>query len=120
MSDYPAEQADVRTQIATEMLHVHETSFGASAQSVTVHLLDDLVLVFLDDLEISLTERTLLDGGDAETVLKTRAAFQRAIEPTFSAIVERATGRRVASFLSSTSLADAYSVEMFRLQPVTA
>lgn len=120
MSGDPSEQNDTRGQIAREMLHVHETSFGTSAQSVTVHLLDDVVLVFLDELELTLAEQTLIDGGDSETVLRTRHAFQDAIEPTFSSIVERATGRRVASFLSTTSLPTLCSAELFRLHPVTA
>jgi len=34
---------------------------------------------------------------------------------TFTAIVERATGRRVTSFLSNTSVEALYSVEIFRL-----
>lgn len=114
------DQADVRAQIATEMLNVHETSYGTTADSVIVHILDDLVLVILDELELSLAERTLIDGGNSETVLRTRSAFQDAIEPTFSSIVERATGRRVTSFLSTTCLAGMCSVEMFRLHPVTA
>ena len=111
------DQASQRRQIATEMLEVHKTSFGTGAEDVVVHIIGDLVVVLLDDLELSLTEETLLDCGDAETVLKTRAAFQLAIEPTFTAIIERATGRRVASFLSSTNLEPLYSVELFRLQP---
>ena len=116
MSQIP-EETSLHAQIAAEMLEVHETSFGSGAENVVVHIVEDLVLVILDELELSLTERTLIDGGDFDTVLKTRAAFQLAIETTFTAIVERATGRRVANFLSSTSLDPLYSVELFRLQP---
>ena len=119
MSQLP-DESTVQSQIADEMLEVHKTSFGTGAEDVVVHISEDLVVVLLDDLELSLTERTLIDGGDVETVLKTRAAFQLAIEPTFTAIVERATGRRVASFLSSTKLEPLYSVELFRLEPIAA
>ena len=47
----------------------------------------------------------------------TREAFQQAIAPTFIAIVERATGRRVGSFISSMSVEGLYSIEFFRLEP---
>jgi uncharacterized protein YbcI len=53
-------------------------------------------------------------------VLATRSAFQQAIEPTLSAVVERATGRKVASFLSTTSLSNLRSVELFRLHRASA
>lgn len=109
-----------RTQIATEILRVHVSSYGTGAEDVVVHILEDIVLVLIDGLELSLVERTLIDGGDSATVLRTRAAFQEAIEPTFSQIVERATGRRVAGFLSTTSLDPLCSVELFRLHPAAA
>ena len=106
-----------RYEIAAEVLRAHESSYGLGAERVTVHLLDDLVLVMLDELELSLAERTLIEEGDPESMLRARAAFQRAIESTVNAIVERSTGRRVASFVSATSLTPSYSVEVFRLHP---
>ena len=113
----PAEPApgDPRDQIATEILRVHEESYGTGAGSVAVHILEDAVFVVLDELELSALERTLLDGGHDDVISDTRAAFQTAIEGTFGAIVERATGRRVTSFLSNTSVRSLYSVEIFRL-----
>ena len=84
-----------------------------------MHLLDDLVVVLIDGLEFTVGERTLLDGGETAAVLNLRASFQKAIEPTFSAIIERATGRRVRTFLSNTDLAAPLSVEFFRLHPAT-
>jgi hypothetical protein len=41
--------------------------------------------------------------------------YQQAIETTFRAAVERATGRRVVSFASITKLSPHYVVEVFRL-----
>jgi uncharacterized protein YbcI len=110
-------RTDPRREISEQVLRVHEDSYGTGAGEVVVHLLDDLVLVMLDKLELSAAEKTLLEGGRAESVEIMRSAFQGAIEPTFSAIVERATGRRVISFMSWTSLAPLYSVELFRLSP---
>ena len=46
-----------------------------------------------------------------------REAFQDAIASTFKAIVERATGRRVDSFVSHMDVEDLYAVELFRLHP---
>ena len=105
----------VREEIAREIGRVHDESYGEGARrDVHVHLLDDLVLVLID-AEPTDSERTLLDAGHGDAVRGTREAFQDAIEPTFTAIVERATGRSVGSFLSRMSLDPMYSVEIFRL-----
>lgn len=116
MTSEPSDpRLDPRDKIATEVLRVHETSYGATAGRVTVHVLADAVLVFLDDLELSPLEVTLLEAGHLDVIRDNRAVFQQAIGSTFQAIVERATGRRVTSFLSTTSVSDRYSVELFRL-----
>lgn len=107
-------------QIADEILSVHESSYGVGASDVVVHLLDDAVVVLIDGLELTAGERTLIEGGEGRHVLRMRTEFQGVIEPTFTAIVERATGRRVRTFFSNTSLEDLLSVEFFRLHPVGA
>lgn len=109
-----------RDQIAEEILHVHRDSYGTGADDVIVHLLTDLVVVIIDGLELTPGEQTLLEGGYSESVSHMRSQFQEKIQPTFEAIVERATGRRVRSFLSNTDLTDRFSVEFFRLHPQVA
>jgi len=111
----PALDADAHAQIATQVLQVHLDSYGTGAGNVVVHILDDVVVVVIDQLELAPSEKTLIEGGHTESVANMRASFQQAIEPTFTAIVERATGRRVTSFLSNTSIPSLYSVEIFRL-----
>ncbi len=108
-------RTDPRDQIAREVLRVHQDSYGTGADKVAVHICGDVVLVVLDELELSPSEKTLLEGGRDQVVANMRSAFQQEIKPTFSAIIERATGRRVSSFLSNTSLDPPYSVEIFRL-----
>jgi uncharacterized protein YbcI len=116
-----ADQEEVRSaqeQIAAEIMRVHQESYGHGAGRVTVHVLDDTVLVLLDDLELAESERTLIAAGRGDAVTGTRAAFQDTIRPTFVAVVERATGRRVASFHSFTRVDEpTYSAELFRLKP---
>lgn len=112
----PDERAlsDPRAQIASEVLRVHQDSYGTGAGNVTVHLLDGSVVVLLDALELTRMEQGLIDAGRGETVRGMRTAFEETIGSTFTAIVEHATGRRVTSFLSSMSVESLYSVEVFR------
>jgi uncharacterized protein YbcI len=104
----------MQTEIAAEVLRVHEENYGTGASNVDVHLVGDIVLVVLD-VDLTTAERTLMTSGHVEAVKKTRESFQQAIAPTFAAIVERATGRKVRSFLSSLSTEPLYATELFRL-----
>jgi uncharacterized protein YbcI len=106
----------VREEIATEILRVHEEAYGVGANAIKVHLLDDIVLVVIDCV-LATSERTLLEAGKGDAVQATREAFQDAIAPTFTAIVERATGRRVDAFVSRMNMELLFSIELFRLRP---
>jgi uncharacterized protein YbcI len=112
----PAEAEGVRAAIASEILRVHEESYGTGASKVDVHLGDGIVLVVID-IELSAAERTLLEADHGDAVRRTRESFQEVIAPVFIAIVERATGRQVESFLSSVSIEPLYATEFFRLVP---
>jgi uncharacterized protein YbcI len=94
-----------------------EAKVEGESRSVRVQLMDDMIVVVIDT-ELTLAEQTLVDAGSAAVVKQMREAYQTAIAPTFNAIIERHTGRRVASFLSSMSMDHpAYSLEFFRLAP---
>lgn len=104
-------------QLALELLKIHEESYGASAGAAHVHLLEDAVVCFLDDIELMPNEEFLIEAGREQAVVEVRGQYQHAIETTFSAAVERATGRRVISFASVTKLGPNYVTEIFRLEP---
>jgi hypothetical protein len=53
-------------------------------------------------------------------VRELREHFQQAIQSTFRAAVERATGRRVIGFASHVQLDEPrFAVEVFRLEPLS-
>ena len=85
-----------RSDIASEIVRVHEESFGSGATDVEVHMLEDTILIILE-VEPTPVERTLLGASRGDAVKGTRETFQKAVAPAFKAIVEHATGRRVAS-----------------------
>ena len=116
-SPRPAPQVDPSIEIAREVLKVHENSYGTGAESVEVYIHEDLIVVLLDEVGLSAGEKTMIMGGPPDIATNMRSAFQEEIGPIVSAIIERATGRRVSGFLSSTSLEPLFSVEIFRLAP---
>jgi uncharacterized protein YbcI len=99
-------------------LAIHRESYGRSVASAKAHVLGDTVIVLLDGLELLPNEEFLISEGHEETVANVRTQFQKAIEPTFRAAVERATGRRVVGFVSHVQLEEPrFMAEIFRLEP---
>jgi len=112
----PAYQT-IASEIAREIAAVHQEAYGTGVSNVVVDV-SDLIVCIVMDIELAANEKTLIGAGRHESVKITREAFQDAIEPTFTAIVERATGRRVRSFASRTILdSEPWSAEVFRLHP---
>jgi uncharacterized protein YbcI len=104
-------------EIRRELVQIHEESYGAGITATEVYILDTAVLVILD-VELTPAERTLLDSGKVDAVRRIREDYQEVIGSTFIAVVERATGRRVTSWVSRMHAEGAlYSVELFRLAP---
>jgi uncharacterized protein YbcI len=114
MPDRPDTTA-VEEQLGKELLRLHRESYGRGAGESRVYLHDDLVVCLLDEIELLPNEQFLIDNGDADGVLDVRTRYQQAIETTFRAAVERITGRRTVSFVSTTKLDPNYAVEIFRL-----
>jgi uncharacterized protein YbcI len=108
---------ELEQMIADEIMRIHQTSYGRGAKRARAYVLEDDVIVFLDDLELLPNEEFLIDNGHSDPVLNVRSKFQQAIETTFRAAVERATGRKVIAFTSNTSLDPHFVVETFRLEP---
>jgi uncharacterized protein YbcI len=109
------QKADV---LAAELLRIHEESYGRAAERAITHFVDDTLIVLMEGLELLPNEQFLIDNGQADTVAHVRSQYQKAIEPTFRAAVERATGRRVKGFSSHVHLGDdPFTAEIFRLEP---
>lgn len=113
----PSDQ-QIADSVADQLLQIHEKSYGRAARNVKSHLIDDTLIVLFDGLELLPNEEFLVSNGQAETVEHVRSKYQKAIEPTFRAAVERATGRRVRAFSSHVELGDdPFIAEIFRLEP---
>jgi uncharacterized protein YbcI len=118
VSDLPERAVEqMQHAISDELLRIHGDSYGHGAATARTYILDDVVVCFLDDLELAPNEEFMIEKGLEETVLRMRNQFQQAIGPTYRAAVERATGRTVTSFVSDTKLDPNYAVEIFRLEP---
>jgi uncharacterized protein YbcI len=108
----------VADEICRDLLAIHRGSYGRAAERAQAHVLGDTVIVILDGLELLPNEEFLVGQGHDEAIANLRSQFQKAIEPTFRAAVERATGRQVIGFASHAQVEEPrFAVEIFRLEP---
>jgi uncharacterized protein YbcI len=119
MADAVPDLRQTELTLAEELMRLHCESYGKGALRAKVHILDDMVVALLDEIEFLPNEEFMIEAGKADAVVAMRSRYQQAIETTFRAAVERATGRRVTSFASNTKLDPNYAVEIFRLAPVS-
>jgi uncharacterized protein YbcI len=113
----PPSRQQVRDAIASEIMRIHEEAYGRGAASAEALVSDQWVIVVLDGLELLPNESFLVESGRQDVVLQVRSQYQQAIRSSFSAAIERATGRRVIGFASTTSIEDPlFMAEVFKLE----
>jgi uncharacterized protein YbcI len=115
----PTSRAELEQLVSDEIAAIHRESYGESVDSIRTHIIDDVVVCVLD-ISLLPHERTLLEHDRGiDSIREIRKEFQESIAATFSATVEHMTGRRVIGFLSDTHIDPPFSVEFFRLAPVS-
>ena len=113
----PPSAEEVQEEVRREILRIHEESYGKGAASARAFVSEDYVIVVLDDLELLPNEKFLVEHGKHETVIQVRTQYQHAIQASFRAAIERATGRMVVGFASTTNMDEPrFVAEIFRLQ----
>ena len=112
----PPTEAEVSDEISREILRIHEESYGKGAEQAYALAEGDWVVVVLDGLELLPNEQFLVESGQRETVISVRHRYQEAIQASFTAAIERATGRSVVGFASTTNVELSFVAEIFKLE----
>ena len=113
----PPTRGEVRDEVAREILRIYEESYGTGAANAETLVADNWVIVVLEGLQLLPNEQFLVENGQLDTVMEVRTRYQHAIRSSFSAAIERATGRTVIGFASTTSLEEPrFMAEVFRLE----
>ena len=102
--------------ISTEMAGIHSAAYEREREPVNTILDGDLAICLLR-LELSRAEEVLVAHGHQDAVRSQRDAFEHVLAPTLSAVVERATGRTVTTFSSTTQLAPSLTLLSFTFAP---
>jgi uncharacterized protein YbcI len=104
----------IRAEISREIVRLHAEYYGRGPTRARTYIDDDLVVCVLEET-FTKAERTLIDHGERDAIQHIRRRFQQRMADAFVSIVERATGRRVRTFLSETNLEHDVAVETFLL-----
>ena len=113
----PPTEQEVTDEISSEILRIHEESYGKGAGKAVTFISENFVTVVLDDPELLPNEKFLIDNGKHDTVMQVRTQYQHAIQASFRAAIERATGRKVIGFASTTSVDEPrFVAELFKLE----
>ena len=115
-----AQLQQIERQLGEELLAIHEQTYGKGARSARVYYLDDTIVCLLDEIELLPNEQFLLGQGHGDGVVAARRRHEQATRAVFISAVERATGRRVVSFVSATKLSPNWAAEIFRLARTAA
>ena len=103
--------------ISDGIARLHKEYYGKGPEQAKTHLAGgDAVFCVLRG-GFTVIERTLIDDGKSEDVERVRRSFQQTMRGPFVAVVENATGRRVAAYMSQVHADPDIAVEIFILAP---
>jgi uncharacterized protein YbcI len=102
-------------RISTELVQLHRRHYGKGPTKAKTHLVNDTVLCVLRG-GFTTVERTLIETGEQESVLRMRRSFQHVMEREFRAVVEEATGRKVIAYMSAVHTDPDLAAELFILE----
>ena len=103
--------------VSLEMVRLYKDHFGRPKSARTYWAGPDALVVFLEDT-LTQAERNMVELGEHDRLRDKRMTVQYSTVREFCEPVERITGRKVRSFLSSTDTeVDGLSMETFVLHP---
>jgi uncharacterized protein YbcI len=105
--------------VSDAVSRVYLDTFGKGPVRADTIITDDLIVTVLRDI-FTVSEQMLIDGGEQDSVMATRALWQRETEGRFRDVVAGATGREIAAAISGFEIAHALATEVFVLVPVPA
>ena len=116
LHDTSSAHGDVLTAISDGMVGLLREFYGRGPSRAKSYYHDDLVVCVLRG-GFSRVEETLLAGGRGAAVIQQRMEFQDVMRDRFTAVVERATGRKVIGFMSGNQQDPDLMCETFILDP---
>jgi uncharacterized protein YbcI len=119
----PVETTDGHTRLGDELAEVtngivrlFSEYYGRGPTRAKTYLLEGRYVVTILRDTMTTVERTLAENGEVDMVRRVRLTFQEAMADSFKGVVERALGRKVASYHSQILVNPDVGFEFFLLE----
>jgi uncharacterized protein YbcI len=112
----PLVGGQLHSAISNALVRLHRDYLGRGPTRARTSIRDNVVVVILEDT-LTRAERTLVEDGKSEEVLRVRQSFQRTMEADMVRAVETLSGRRVIAFMSANHIDPDLASETFVLEP---
>jgi uncharacterized protein YbcI len=107
---------DLTSAISDSMASLLSRHTGRGATSSRTTFGRDLIVCVMGDA-LTKGEKSLVQYGRPDAVLRIRSAYQESMAQEAISIVEELSGRRVTAFMSNNYIDPDLAVEIFILQP---
>jgi uncharacterized protein YbcI len=105
--------------ISNAIVRITAEYIGRGPTKARTSIRDEMIVVLMQDT-LTKAERTLLEAGQGDFVMETRARFQMTMRDAYVAAVEMLTERKVIAFMSANHMDPDMAAETFILEPRTA
>jgi uncharacterized protein YbcI len=101
--------------ISTSLAALQREHYGRYSTKVKAYAIEDMIVVVMRPTSSTPLEKTLADGGRADSVLAMRQEFDRGMAGRYTRTIRDATGHDVVALLSQSHVDPDITVETFFL-----
>ena len=116
MGDEPDDREEhgqsLLARISNEMVRAQKQFFGKGPTEAKSYILDDLLIIVMRG-GLTTAEKTMLEFGQPDQVRQFRQLFENEMTQRLTDMIERLTGRKVATYQSQVMFDPDLVVEMF-------
>ena len=116
MSDDHGSAGQLAAAISNTVVRAIAETTGRGPTRARTTIGQDSIFVVVQDT-LTKGERSLVEAGDTESVLRMREAWQRVMHDSLNRDIEQLTGRRIVGFMSTNHVEPDVGVEIFILAP---
>ena len=104
--------------ISNAIVRITSEYIGRGPTKARTSIRDEMIIVLMQDT-LTKAEKSLLDAGQGDFVMETRARFQMTMRDDYVAAVEMLTERKVIAFMSASHTDPDMATEIFIMEPHT-
>jgi uncharacterized protein YbcI len=116
MVDQQRAHGTALADITTGVIRLFRQYYGRGPMKGKTYLMDDRFVLCVLERTMTTVEETLAKAGEVDLVRKVRLTFQEAMAGEFSAVVEKALGRKVIAYHSQMTADPDLGFELFVLE----